>query len=64
MITAAVRRMPHVPYLHQPLVVERDPDGEGIEDKDQAYGAESPTDDGDWTYHPELVLTSRQQVGD
>lgn len=48
------------PYLHEPLVVERDPDGEGVEDKDQDYSAESPTDDEDSAYHPELVLTSRQ----
>lgn len=38
--------MPCIPHLHEPLVVESDPDGEDVEEKDQAYSAESPTDDG------------------
>lgn len=56
--------MPHMSYLHEPLVVERDPNGESIEEKDQAYSAESPKDDGHWVCHPGLPLTSRPYLGD
>lgn len=49
-----------MPYLHEPFVVESDPDGEDIKEKDQAYSAESPTDDVHWACHPDLLLTSRQ----
>lgn len=56
--------MPCTPHLHEPFVVESDPDGEDIEEKDQADGAETSTDDGHWARHPELLLTSTQQLGD
>lgn len=51
--------MPCMAHLHEPLVVERDPDGEGVEEQDQAYSAEHPTDNGHWECHLERLLTSR-----
>lgn len=56
------QRIAEVP--HEPLVVESDPDGENVEEKDQAYSADSPTEEGHWACHPELLLTSRQQLDD
>lgn len=53
-----------MPYLHEPLVVECDPDGENIKNKDQAYSAHSSTDERHRAGHPEILLTPNQQVRD